>query len=142
MVANAWKWLGAERPSASFLYRQAVADSSTGRRTCILPSHSVMTSHVDEETPLLRSEQDKKSPTPLPWFQFSIVLFLQLAEPLTSQVIYPFTPEVFLFSSVQTNLTVSVRAVNSQHRRNKWKRESSRILCWFIGKFLSGLVLS
>lgn len=62
-----------------------------------------MTSHVDEETPLLRSGQDKKSPTPLPWFQFSIVLFLQLAEPLTSQVIYPFTPEVFLFSSVQTN---------------------------------------
>jgi len=53
-----------------------------------------MTSHVDEETPLLRSGQDKKSPTPLPWFQFSIVLFLQLAEPLTSQVIYPFTPEL------------------------------------------------
>lgn len=27
--------------------------------------------------------------TPLPWAQFSIILFLQLAEPLTSQVIYP-----------------------------------------------------
>lgn len=27
--------------------------------------------------------------TPLPWAQFCIVLFLQLAEPLTSQVIYP-----------------------------------------------------
>ena len=27
--------------------------------------------------------------TPLPWAQFSIVLFLQLAEPLTAQVIYP-----------------------------------------------------
>jgi len=27
--------------------------------------------------------------TPLPWAQFSIVLFLQLAERLTSQVIYP-----------------------------------------------------
>ena len=33
------------------------------------------------------SEAIKK--TPLPWAQYSIVLFLQLAEPLTSQVIYP-----------------------------------------------------
>lgn len=33
------------------------------------------------------SEANRK--TPLPWAQFSIVLFLQLAEPLTSQVIYP-----------------------------------------------------
>ncbi|KAF9525662.1 major facilitator superfamily multidrug-resistance, DHA1 sub-family [Crepidotus variabilis] len=48
-------------------------------------------SRPDEETPLL---QGKKKPTPLPWFQFSIVLFLQLAEPLTSQVIYPFTPQL------------------------------------------------
>ncbi|KAK2460149.1 hypothetical protein APHAL10511_007828 [Amanita phalloides] len=53
-----------------------------------------MTINPDEETPLLRSEQNKKSPTPLPLFQFCIVLFLQLAEPLTSQVIYPFTPDL------------------------------------------------
>jgi MFS family permease len=52
-----------------------------------------MTARIaDEETPLL--EQTKKVPTPLPWFQFSIVLFLQLAEPLTSQVIYPFAPQL------------------------------------------------
>ncbi|PFH51084.1 hypothetical protein AMATHDRAFT_143455 [Amanita thiersii Skay4041] len=50
-----------------------------------------MTDRVDEETPLLCT---KKKTTPLPWFQLSIVLFLQLAEPLTSQVIYPFTPEL------------------------------------------------
>lgn len=30
--------------------------------------------------------------TPLPWAQFSIVLFFQLAEPLTAQVIYPVSP--------------------------------------------------
>ncbi|KAJ7595442.1 member of major facilitator superfamily multidrug-resistance, DHA1 sub-family [Mycena floridula] len=55
----------------------------------------------DEETPLLRSEQLKSQGTqlkaqrtPLPWFQLSIVLFLQLAEPLTSQVIYPFAPQL------------------------------------------------
>jgi len=36
--------------------------------------------------------------TPLPWAQLSLVLFLQLAEPLTSQVIYPvssFFPSYF-----------------------------------------------
>ncbi|KAJ7056894.1 member of major facilitator superfamily multidrug-resistance, DHA1 sub-family [Mycena amicta] len=32
--------------------------------------------------------------TPLPTTQLSIVLFLQLAEPLTSQVIYPFLPQL------------------------------------------------
>jgi len=52
-----------------------------------------MSPQVDEETPLLRSQQSTKR-TPLPWFQFSLVLFLQLAEPLTSQVIYPFMPEL------------------------------------------------
>ena len=49
---------------------------------------------VDEESPLLRSQQAKVKRTPLPWFQLCIVLVLQLAEPLTSQVIYPFTPQV------------------------------------------------
>ncbi|KAE9402502.1 MFS general substrate transporter [Gymnopus androsaceus JB14] len=49
---------------------------------------------VDEETPLLREQQCKPQRTPLPWFQFSLVLFLQLAEPLTSQVIYPFLPQL------------------------------------------------
>lgn len=49
----------------------------------------------DEETPLLTNpEQTKKETTPLPWGQISIILFLQLAEPLTSQVIYPFAPAV------------------------------------------------
>ncbi|KAF8557096.1 MFS multidrug-resistance DHA1 sub-family [Imleria badia] len=49
---------------------------------------------IDEETPLLQPRQRKKSRTPLPWRQFSIILFLQLAEPLTSQVIAPFTPQL------------------------------------------------
>lgn len=49
---------------------------------------------VDEESPLLGSQQLKPKRTPLPMAQFSLVLFLQLAEPLTSQVIYPFLPQV------------------------------------------------
>ncbi|PFH51327.1 hypothetical protein AMATHDRAFT_3176 [Amanita thiersii Skay4041] len=54
-----------------------------------------MTHPVDEATPLLRSQQVTKTPpTPLPWGQITIVLLLQLAEPLCSQVIYPFAPEL------------------------------------------------
>ncbi|KIJ67036.1 hypothetical protein HYDPIDRAFT_174302 [Hydnomerulius pinastri MD-312] len=49
---------------------------------------------VDEETPLLPPPQQRKGRTPLPWRQFSIILFLQLAEPLTSQVISPFAPQL------------------------------------------------
>ncbi|KAJ3712182.1 member of major facilitator superfamily multidrug-resistance, DHA1 sub-family [Lentinula raphanica] len=53
-----------------------------------------MSPQVDEETPLLQEQHHKPERTPLPWFQFTIVLFLQLAEPLTSQVIYPFLPQL------------------------------------------------
>ena len=52
---------------------------------------------VDEETPLLNEDSDaarRSKQSSIPWNQFSIVLFLQLAEPLTSQVIYPFSPQV------------------------------------------------
>ncbi|KIL58275.1 hypothetical protein M378DRAFT_86726 [Amanita muscaria Koide BX008] len=48
---------------------------------------------VDEETPLLTNGPVFQR-TPLPWFQFSILLFLHMAEPLTSHVIYPFAPEL------------------------------------------------
>ncbi|THV02477.1 MFS general substrate transporter [Dendrothele bispora CBS 962.96] len=52
-------------------------------------SHSLiaslsMSSH--ESTPLLPARRI----TPLPWFQLSILVLIQLAEPITSQVIYPF----------------------------------------------------
>ena len=54
---------------------------------------------TDEETPLLHGEQHqnahhKRHHARIPWGQFTIILILQLAEPLTSQVIYPFAPEV------------------------------------------------
>lgn len=52
------------------------------------------TRDVDEETPLLQETQQKKKPSPIPWPQITLLLVLQLAEPLTSQVIYPFAPEV------------------------------------------------
>ena len=56
---------------------------------------------MDEETPLLgeqaqNSQQNnpKKQKTPIPWRQFSILLLLQVSEPITSQVITPFLPKV------------------------------------------------
>jgi len=52
---------------------------------------------LDEETPLLRSDGNllvKKQKTPLPWRQFSMILVLHIIEPLTSQVISPFAPQV------------------------------------------------
>ncbi|CAL1716373.1 unnamed protein product [Somion occarium] len=44
--------------------------------------------------------QHKKAPTPLPWAQFTILLVLQLAEPLTSQVINPFAPQFIRDSGI------------------------------------------
>jgi hypothetical protein len=56
---------------------------------------------MDEETPLLgeqsqNSQQNntKKQKTPLPWRQLSILLLLHVSEPITSQVITPFLPQV------------------------------------------------
>ncbi|KAF9468192.1 major facilitator superfamily domain-containing protein [Collybia nuda] len=52
-----------------------------------------MYTEVDEETSLLNTLQTLK-PTPLPWSQISIVLSLQLIEAITSQVIFPFAPQL------------------------------------------------
>ncbi|KIK52651.1 hypothetical protein GYMLUDRAFT_251023 [Collybiopsis luxurians FD-317 M1] len=53
-----------------------------------------MSPQVDEETPLLPPQQHETQRMPLPRLQFTLVLFLQFAEPLTSQVIYPFLPQL------------------------------------------------
>ncbi|KAH8833027.1 MFS general substrate transporter [Flagelloscypha sp. PMI_526] len=47
-----------------------------------------------ETSPLLSKHQPPLKRTPLPWFQFSIVMVMQLAEPVTSSVIYPFAPDL------------------------------------------------
>ena len=53
-------------------------------------------SQPDEETALLASPERKpvKAPTPLPKLQIFILLLMQLAEPITSQCIYPFINQV------------------------------------------------
>ena len=83
---------------------------------------------VDEETPLLREQQPQKKPTPLPWAQFTILLVLQLAEPLTSQVIYPFLPQVCPLKphafEPHTHYTVahslSAMSVSPMEMRHEW----------------------
>ncbi|KAJ7612121.1 member of major facilitator superfamily multidrug-resistance, DHA1 sub-family [Roridomyces roridus] len=50
-----------------------------------------MATQDDEQQPLLAASPLKSTPLPK---QFFLVLFLQLAEPLTSQVIYPFAPQL------------------------------------------------
>jgi hypothetical protein len=67
----------------------------------------------DEETPLLSSELPPQKTTPVPWAQVSILLVLLLAEPLTSQVILPFTPEVchiFYTSFISSRSSSTVRS--------------------------------
>jgi len=60
---------------------------------------------TQESTPLI----PKKKTTPLPKFQLFILLWVQLAEPITSQVIYPFINKVRRRWSVMTpNLTAIV----------------------------------
>ena len=50
----------------------------------------------DEETALLASPERKalKAPSPLPRLQIFILLLMQLAEPITSNCIYPFINQV------------------------------------------------
>lgn len=62
-------------------------------------SSSTLATDIANESEL-ESAPDPKRETPLDWPQFSLVLFLQLAEPLTSQVIYPFLPQVCLQLSI------------------------------------------
>lgn len=76
-------WRGALARLTTLLFIHNHVMSATTRDEEVFP---------DEDTPLLTPLQ--KLSTPVPWAQVSILLVLQLAEPLTSQVIYPFTPEV------------------------------------------------
>jgi MFS family permease len=48
----------------------------------------------DEETPLLQQQEQPTTKTPLPWDQFWIIQFSQLSDPLSSQTLAPFTPQL------------------------------------------------
>lgn len=86
--------------------------------------------HVNEETPLLPVVK----PTPLPWKQFSIILLTQLVEPLTSQVLLPFAPQVrtpgrtFLIKIIPSHLA------RSRYRHHEWGRNEGWALRWNAGE--------
>lgn len=60
----------------------------------------------DEETALLASPERKalKAPTPLPKLQIFVLLLMQLAEPITSNCIYPFINQVCIRLAVVLKL--------------------------------------
>ncbi|KAG1780684.1 major facilitator superfamily domain-containing protein [Suillus placidus] len=54
----------------------------------------MITRQDDEETPLLQRQEQPTTKTPLPWDQFWIILFLELSDPLSSQTLAPFIPQL------------------------------------------------
>ena len=63
---------------------------------------------LDEETPLLRSQGNggaEISKTPLPWRQLSLLLVVQIAEPLAAFVIFPFAPQVSVSHEIEITVT-------------------------------------
>lgn len=59
--------------------------------------HQNLDERLDETTALLPAKEPKPV-TPLPRVQIGILLLLQLAEPITSQCIYPFVNQVITTS--------------------------------------------
>ena len=71
-------------------------ESTTGSPSC---TSNMGPHNLREDTPLITRDDTSqdlspKPTTPLPWRQLSILLLLHLAEPITSQVISPFLPQV------------------------------------------------
>jgi hypothetical protein len=69
---------------------------------------------ADEEAPLLPSVKIVSGPTPLPMGQITVLLFLMLAEPITSQCIYPFINQVRLWICVSRRalyLTIFIKLI-------------------------------
>lgn len=44
-----------------------------------------------------KAHRERKQPTPLPKLQIGVLLFYHLAEPITSQCIYPFINQVRMY---------------------------------------------
>ena len=89
-----------QRAGISIISR-SVSGSSSGTKcdTYSSSSSSTLDAPSDDEHTAAKDDDDDgddvpKKETPLDWWQFSLILFLQLAEALTSQVINPFVPQV------------------------------------------------
>jgi len=74
------------------------------------PRRSQAQGVADEETPLLRSEDAPRKPTPLPMTQLCVLLLLLLSEPITSLSINPYINQVCLicFSAYVFSVTLAL----------------------------------
>ena len=73
------------------------------------PEPDTEPSHRDTPIPPLGGKIDGDEPitkTPLPWAQLSMVLLLQLAEPLTAQVIFPVSSPLRCLSPTKSVLKI------------------------------------
>lgn len=89
---------------------------------------------ADEETPLLHAQQQKRVRTPLPLRQILILLLLQLAEPLTSQVISPFAPQAGLICCRWIAMPDLSLSAHTRYRCHAWRRNQGWVLRWHAGK--------
>jgi hypothetical protein len=100
---------------------------------------TMITRQDDEETPLLqRPEQRTAQPSPLPWDQFWIVLFLQFSDSLVPQTLAPFTPQVSVFPllGLESDQPAFCQA-DQRHRHHQRRRISGWTLCWHPGEHIA-----
>ena len=92
---------------------------------------------VDDQTPLLPSQSVRK--TKFPWAQFSIVLCLQVVDPLHSHVVHPFLPQVRLlfWSTLNLNLVNSSFEI-SELLMEKRVRLDITLEPWYVSNLSSG----
>lgn len=132
-------------PFVIVIYKLSTQPINLLRYLHFIHSKSMSNFTADEETPLLRPPTQKKQKqyhTPLPWRQFSIVMLLQVSEPLTVQVIAPFAPQVcwlfhfpfdFLLDPQRLSSSNTYDAAHKRHRCDERGRKPSRVLCWAFG---------
>lgn len=100
---------------------------------------TMITRQDDEETPLLQQpEQRMARPSPLPWDQFWIVLFLQFSDSLVPQTLAPFTPQVSIFPllGLESDQPALCQA-DQRHRRDQRKRIPGWTLRWHPGEHVT-----
>ncbi|KAF5359733.1 hypothetical protein D9756_003044 [Leucocoprinus leucothites] len=110
---------------------------------------------VDEETPLLTSPVEaskKRQASPLPKLQITIVLLLQLCEPITSQSIYPYINQLVSELDVTGGderkvgyYAGLIDVLDDRHQASAYQSFPSSplvkiLICWIFSRCLCGLL--
>ncbi|KAG6906073.1 hypothetical protein DXG01_016037 [Tephrocybe rancida] len=88
-------WFPAHQPKFELLVEKLLRDVYSCNPKCFLKPLPLLMHQDDEHsanerTALLAGSPRPRKPKPLPWFQVSIVLLIQICEPITSTSIYPY----------------------------------------------------